>query len=53
MTWGMAEAGNRASKTGHYLQWLDTEAESDSRSPEYRFYADENAVAVQWRQYDG
>ena len=33
MTWGMAEAGNRASKTGHYLQWLDTEAGCDASIP--------------------
>ena len=26
-TWGTAEAGNRASKTGRYLQWWDNEPE--------------------------
>ena len=27
MTWGPAQAGNRASKTGRYLQWWDNEPE--------------------------
>ena len=27
MIWAQAQAGNRASKTGHYLQWRDTGSE--------------------------
>jgi len=27
MTWGLAQAGNRASKSGCHLQWRDTESE--------------------------
>ena len=27
MIWALAQAGNRASKTGHYLQWWDTGSE--------------------------
>ena len=29
MTWGLAQAGNRASKTRRYLQWWDSEPEQD------------------------
>ena len=27
MTWGLAQAGNRASKTGRYLQWWENRPE--------------------------
>ena len=27
MTWGLAQAGNRAGRTGRYLQWWDSEPE--------------------------
>jgi hypothetical protein len=27
MTWGLAQAGNRASKTGRYLQWWENKPE--------------------------
>lgn len=29
-TWGLAQTGNRASKTRHHLQWEDTEPERDT-----------------------
>ena len=27
MTWGLAQAGNRAGRTGRYLQWWENEPE--------------------------
>ena len=30
MTWGLAQAGNRAGKTGRYLQWWENEPEQDA-----------------------
>ena len=27
MTWGLAQAGNRAGRTGRYLQWWESEPE--------------------------
>ena len=32
-TWGQAQAGNRASRTGLYMQWRDTEAEWHKMTP--------------------
>ena len=34
MTWGLAQAGNRASKTGRYLQWWDSEPEQNVMTSE-------------------
>ena len=30
MTWGLAQAGNRAGRTGRYLQWWEREPEWDA-----------------------
>ena len=30
MTWALVQAGNRASKTRHYLQWWESKPEQDA-----------------------
>ena len=36
MTWGLAQAGNRASKTGRYLQWWENRPEWDAMTSAVR-----------------
>ena len=33
MSWGLAQAGNRAGETGLYLQWWDSDAEQQALAP--------------------